>query len=242
MLDELQLLRGEDFIINNYITVHHPSLREICDIGEEKYLSTVSIFTATPTDYKVQLYDIGVDYSTISDFELFCILTGGIKDIEVTSLLFGGVDFSNMKVFQDKENGEIVLCDVDNFIRLDKFAYLQISDFLRSIHFFEKNVEKPGNERSKKYFIERDRRKLERERNKPFKSMMKPLISALVNCEHFKYNYETIWDLPVYAFHDSVRQIQKLKSYNNLMSGIYTGNIDMTKVSEKDMNWIRFNN
>ena len=69
--DELQVYRGKDFVINDKIQIHQPTLGEIADWGEQKYFSFVQSFTATPTDLKYILSLSGVDWNTISDYELF---------------------------------------------------------------------------------------------------------------------------------------------------------------------------
>ena len=69
--DELKIYRGEDYVVSNYIKIHQPTLDEICDYGEREYYSMIYNITATPQSLKVQLWDMGIDYTTITPFELF---------------------------------------------------------------------------------------------------------------------------------------------------------------------------
>ena len=238
LFDELQLFRGKDFKVNDYISIHHPTLDEICDIGEWEYYSDVSLLTCTPSQYKVQLFDMGIDYATVSDYEFFLMMYRYLSE-KVSRLLFCGTNIGDFQLGKKHENDSLVLYEPNDGLILDEMGYLLISEFLRTIHFFEKVIEKPGNEKARKYLIDRDRRKMNRNKDKPHKSVLKPLVSAMVNCEQFKYNHKSVWDMPIYAFNDSVRQIQKVKNYDSLMFGVYSGNVDTQKINQKDLTWIR---
>ena len=241
----LSLLRGEDYAVNENIKIHHPTLGEIADYGEEEYWKLVSLLTATPFDYKVAFYDMGIDYEEITDFALFIMLTQNLPK-EETKILFGELDFSKFQVFTRRQGGssvespeeDIVLRDAERDIVIDDVIYQLIADHLRRMHRIKRNQRKPGNEITKKIYIEEDRRAQERNQDKPFSSLLAPLISGLVNCADFKYTYETVWDLCLYNFFDAVHRIRKLNNYRNLMTGIYTGNIDVKSVSDKQLDWL----
>ena len=68
-IDELQLYFGDDFIINDKIKIHQPTVDEIVRYGEQKYFSMVHTITAIPSDMKSQLDDMGLDYDKLKDFE-----------------------------------------------------------------------------------------------------------------------------------------------------------------------------
>ena len=237
-MDELQLFRGKDYKLNDKITIHHPTLNEICDYGEQKYYSMVSNLCATPSDFKVQLLDnFGIDYEEVSDFEMFSMISRSLT-VEDTSIILGELDFKFFILAENTQTNELVLYDKQNDIVIDKAIYLLMVEYLRSIHGFERRVDKAGNEHTKKYLINRERRQLQRQKNKKYTSMLVPLVSAMVNCEQFKYNHSTVWNLPVYVFMDSVKRIQKLKNYNQLMQGLYAGTIDSKTLSEDSLNWM----
>ena len=63
MNDELQVYRGKDYVISKYITIHQPTLNEICDMGESKYYQMVYNLTGTPQSMKAQLWKMGIDYT-----------------------------------------------------------------------------------------------------------------------------------------------------------------------------------
>lgn len=238
MIDELQLFRGGDYVVSESLTIRQPTINEICDYGEQKYYNMVSVLCSTPSDLKVQLLDdFGIDYESISEFELFCWLSHSFQ-IEETAIIFGCLNFPALNIAQNTQTEEIVLQDAEGNVVIDRAIYLTIVGFLRSIHGFERHVDKPANEHTKKYMIEVERRRQQRHRKDDTKSLLVPLVSSMVNCEQFKYNHETVWNLQIYPFMDSVRRIQKLRNYNQVMQGVYAGTIDLKTISEDSINWM----
>jgi hypothetical protein len=136
------------------------------------------------------------------------------------------------------DNNDTVFYDPINKVIIDEITYIIIAEYLRTMHGLIKKVEKPGNLKSKMYFIERDRRKMERIKDKPFKSQLKPIVSALINCDKFKYNHKTVWDLPIYVLFDSLHQINRLMSFEHVMQGVYSGTLDVANLSSDSQTWI----
>ena len=74
-IDELQLYFGDDYVINDYITISQPSIGQVVDYGESSYFSTIYTLTAIPSDMKAPLWDMKIDWTELDDFELFIILS-----------------------------------------------------------------------------------------------------------------------------------------------------------------------
>lgn len=238
LFDERDLFKGKDYEVNKYITIHHPTLDEIFEYGEKEYFQILHQLTATPSNYKVWLHDNGIDYNKISDMEFFNLLCRIYKlTPKITSIFFGKLDLTKFERLETETHDE-VLYDFENKIPIDNIAYLKITEFLRKIHMIKKFVQKSVDERTKKYLIEKERRQLLRNKDKPFESYFMPLVSSLVNCKDFKYNHTTVWDLPIYVFNDSVRRIQKNINYQLVMEGVYAGTIDYEKINKEEIYWM----
>lgn len=237
-LDTLWLLKGEPLVVNNQITVHHPTLNDICSFGEERYYRVAHAMTCTPSSYKVSLYDMGIDYETIDDFDFFCLMCKSLKEGDST-IFFRNIDFTSFEVMENSQTKERFLIDAITGTMLDYSAYDRITAFIRAINFFEKRIDKAVNADTKQYLIEAERRKISRQKKAPHASVLTPLISAMVNCTHFKYNYQTVWDLPIYAFQDSVQRIQKYKNYDQVMQGVYAGTVDASKLNMSNLSWLK---
>ena len=218
------------------ISIVIPTVGEVLD-NEDAYYGIISSLTAMPVDYMVQLDDIGVDFTQITDYELFMMLFTGIKDRDF-SLVFSGFDPKLMELGYNTENGMPVLYDEENDIVIDRVIYTRIANILRKIHHLEVNNKKPGNEDARRYMIERARKKMKRRKKRQTSSQLEQLIVAMVNTEQFKYGYEGTRELSIYQFNESVSQIQKKVEYDNRMYGIYSGTIDPKSVSQDDLNWL----
>lgn len=242
-IDELTLYRGNDFSINEYITVHQPTLNEICQYGEKEYYNMVYTLCSVGADLKWQLEDIGIDYTQISDFQLFYSVLAKAFPVDKTGILLGNViDFSRMKlVFHTKlqENVFIQVLDNGNYIQIDKYVYTTLINVIRKIHRIKRNDELPGNEATRQILIEDARDAYEAGRNNPDKSHLLPLISAMVNSEGFKHDERTVFDMKIYAFMDSVARISKMKNAELLLSSGYSGfGIDLKKINKKETDWL----
>ena len=109
-VDDLKLYIGDDFVINDNIRVLQPTIRKIAEFGERDFFSVVHTVTAIPSDMKSQLWDMGLDWVEVEDFELFMMLAQTLTP-ERTGLLFGDLDFSKLRPFRNNQNGDIVLAD-----------------------------------------------------------------------------------------------------------------------------------
>lgn len=239
-MDKMQMISGIPFEINQHIIVHHPTLGEIVRYGEENYWQLVCMLTSTSFDLRFQLDDLGLDYEDVDDFATFCMITPGMKPTE-TSILLGDLDLSQLKVCSD-DNGDILLANEDHSIIIDRLIYQLFVDYLRKLHGLKRNYKVAGNKRARKFYMEEERKnleeKLKKESSNENKSELEPLVGALVNNSNFKYDYETVMRLPIYTFMDAAKRVTKFINYTNLMTGIYTGNIDSKKIPKKQMDFM----
>lgn len=89
--DELALYFGDDYIVNDNIHIHQPTIGEIAHFGEREYFQMVYTLCAIPSDMKATLDDMGLDYAKLPDFDLFMLLTRRMTPKE-TGILFGELD------------------------------------------------------------------------------------------------------------------------------------------------------
>lgn len=176
-VSELELYFGDDYVINEQIKIHQPTVGEIVTC-EREYFSTVHTLTAIPSDTKSQLWDIGLDWCEIEPYELFMMLVQTLTQ-DRTQLLFGDLDFSKLKPFRNSQNGNIVLADKESGILIDEMIYTRMMNYLRKLHNITPKVEKTKSKTVKKWLIEEDRKKIELAKSKPFKSYLLPLISSV---------------------------------------------------------------
>ena len=235
-VDALQLYFGDDYIINDYIKIIQPTIGKVVDYGEAQYFSTVHTITAIPSDMKSQLWDLGLDWCEVDDFELFMMLVQTLTP-DRTSILFGDLDFSKLKPYKNNQNGDIVLADKETGIVIDKMIYLRIVNYLRKLHNIKPKVEKAANKMTKKILIEEDRQRILYAKDKPFKSYLLPLISAIKVKQGYTKDY--VRNMGLYEFFDDVSRAQIIDQANHLLNGAYCGMADLKKVPKQDFNWMR---
>lgn len=232
----INLLYKNEYAINDKIHIIIPTVGEILD-NEDDYYTIVSILTAMPIDFMVQLDDMGIDFTSINSYILFIIFFSTLQYMD-TSLIFKDLDLSKFVLTQSEQNGNPILIDRENNICIDRAIHGQIAATLRKIHHLKKDRRKPANEEAKEYLLERARKKMNRRKGKESFSQIEPLIVALVNTEQFKYNYEQTLGLSIYKFNESVYQIVKKIEYEHRMHGVYAGTVDPKGMDKDDLNWL----
>ena len=236
-VDELQLYIGDDYVINDHIRVLQPTIRQIAEFGEKEFFSVVHTVTAIPSDMKSQLWDLGIDWMEVDDFELFVMLSQTLTP-DRTKLLFGDLDFTKLKPYNHPHvEGEIVLADKETGVLIDKMIYLRIVSYLRKAFNITPKVEKAANKMTKKILIEEDRKKIEFNKDKPFKSFLLPLISSVKVKQGYTKDY--VLNMGYVEFMNDVARLQVIHNADHLLSGVYAGTIDMKKINKQELNWMK---
>lgn len=244
-----ELFFGNNIHVNDKITISQPTVGQILDFhsdneefqdGEGGYYKMISIVTATPADYDVQLDDAGVRYEDVDPFDFFFGLMRMFHvDSSVTELLFGDLDFTRFERYEDVEhNNNIVYMNPDG-VRIDKALYMHIVTIIREMHNVTPNQAKWENEASRQIHMDYERKRARRKHHKE-KSVLLPIISALVNDPGFKYNREETLNLNIYFVYDCLKQRMKYQQVDHLMTGVYVGLIDTKKMNlAEELNMIR---
>ena len=237
MENKKSLLNATSVDIVPNLSIRIPTVGEILE-DEYKYYEIVSSLTASPFQYMVQLDDMGIDYTKITDYQLFMMLFPMYAKSDL-SLLFSDLDTSDFGIYINQQDNSQVIYSPNNNIIIDELIYNDLADTIRKINLFEKVKSKPGNESARKYLLEKERKKQKRNAKKPKEPYLEKLVIALVNTSEFPYNYETCMDLSIYKFNQSFKQIQQKITFDNTMIGVYAGTVDTSKMTNKDaLSWI----
>ena len=234
----MKMYFGEPYRINDKIAIYIPTIGDIVEFGERQYYSVVHTLTCIPSDMKSQLDDFGINYMEISDFDLFVMLTRSLTQ-DSTKLILGNLDLSKFEYVINPENNEPVLYDIDNDIMIDKLIYMKMVEYIRKVHSIKPKVEKAANETTRKILIQLDRDKIRKAQKEPYKSQLKGLISAMMRYPGFKYKMNELKECGLYEFMDIVQGAQIYVSTTALLSGMYSGMVDTSKIDKKEFNWMR---
>ena len=236
--DELGLYFGNDVEINQYIKLHVPTVGEVAEYGEKQYYATLHLLTAIPSDMKSQLFDVGIDYEELKDFELFYLLTRNLTP-DRSSIFLYDLDLSKMELVPNEENGQLIMKSTISDTVIDELAYTKIAKCLCKIHGIVPKVEHAATKTTKKILIDLERQKLAKAAKEPYKSSLKYLISAMMRYPGFKYKTRELKECSMYEFMDAVQGAQVYTSSVALLQGSYSGMVDTSKINKKQFNWMR---
>ncbi len=255
--DELKIYRGEDFKISNGINIHQPSLDEICKFGEQKYFSMIYSLTSTPSSLKGQLWEMGVDFTTITPWQLFYALLSKSFPQKDTSIIFGKLDLTKFEVCKYEDSNDYYLYQKIKYplwkriwnkikkkptseeVRIDEFTYNLIVDYICKSHFIKRDFKMPGNNSTKMILIEDAIDEMKKGNKKPYISQLKNLVSSMTNSAGFKYNHSQVWEMKIGAFMDSVKRISKMQTANLLLQSGYSGfGVNLKEINEKQLDWL----
>ena len=102
-IDQLRLFFGEPFSIKipsmnpdipyKEMIIYQPTIGDIVKFGEKRLYSAVNVFVANSTMYRLQLWELGLDWNELSDFEVFSMLVTSLS-IEDTKYYCRTLKFS----------------------------------------------------------------------------------------------------------------------------------------------------
>jgi hypothetical protein len=197
----------------------------------------IPTLTAIPSDMKSVLWDqMELDWTEIDDFELFVMLSRAMTP-DKTGIIFGDLDFSTMKLYKHPQNDEVVLANKEAGVMIDKLIYMRMMTFLRKLHNITPKPERAKGKRARQAMIDEDRRNRELNKDKPFRSYLLPLISAVKVKQGYTRDY--VKNMGLYEFFDDVSRVQVIDNANHLLNGAYCGMADLSKVDKNNFNWMR---
>lgn len=225
------------------ITIRVPSVGEVLE-QEDIYFSLISIFTASPFQYMVQLDDMGIDYASITPYQMFLLFFPHYAQSLDLSIIFGDLYTKDFGIYKNQKNDTQVAYSPSQDLVIDELIYNQIANMLRKMNHLKKDRRKPGNEEGRRYLLEKERKRLARLRKRKQQqdcdeSEFEKLVVALVNQDNFKYDYNTVKEISIYNFYQSFNQIKTKINFDNTMRGVYAGTIDASKLQDKScLSWI----
>ena len=252
-IDRLSFLRGKPIKISDLVTIYQPTIGQIEEVGEQKFLNTFWIMCSCAWDMPSTFADMGIDFMSVSDWEFF-IQTVRNFSVEDTRLILGDIDFSKLlpmesRKGEDDTNPQIVLANPEpitiNGIEYQPAQYIfteemyhQMIPYIREMIGFTHKGRKAKNKTTAMILIMDDRKQRSRHKNDPYESMFHNGIISLVNTEEFPYTYETVFDLTMYQFTKSLIQIQGKKQACAMLQGSMSGFVDTSKIPSSSFQWM----
>ena len=195
-------------------------------------------FTSQVVSSRKKIYKELKDNPDKYEEELKMISQDDLEDMLINplELVLGGTDLADFTPCTDTTNDQIVLYDMEHDITIDRVVYMRMIDAVRKIHGLKRNNEMPGNERTRLDLIEDARDEAMMAANKPYKSILKPLVSALtVYCG--MVGDDRVWNMPVNMFLDNIKRANKIQDSTLLLQGAYSGFASLKDVDRNRLDW-----
>ena len=152
------------------------------------------------------------------------------------SLVLKDIDLADFIKCKSDKNDEIILYNPEKDITIDRFVYARMVEIVRQIHGFKRNNQVPANERTKMDLIEDARDEARLAATKPYKSVLKPLISALtVKCG--QCGDENIWNMKIGMLFDNIKRANRIQESQLLLQGAYSGFSSLKDVDKTRLDW-----
>lgn len=259
--DRLKMYFGEPYEISNRLVVVQPKFGDILEVGEQRFYETLSIFISNSTGYRLPLWNLGIDWNKTVDYELFCMLYGGI-DPEISAMLFDEVemidedgetvyqpiDFSAFEAYevtlpQEDPDAEpvkkITLYNRNQDIEIDENTYLKLSQYLRTVFNIFPKTERAKGQATKEAIIWEEEENAKRRKDDVYHSTLLPIVSSLLNHPGFKYKLDEMRNLTMAQIMDSVQRLQVYENSTALLRGSMSGFVDTSKIPKDNFNFMR---
>lgn len=258
----LFLFSGKDLKIGKY-TIKHPTIQNIVDLKnkircEDLYWQMISLLMSDPYENMVMLDDMGIDYESISSFDVFTINWKKYRKLQeinndaesnplelmkyVLTFFLGEHDWEMLDIsptmsllIDQNDPGYIINADI----------FELIVEFIKQIHCFNyQDRVNPQNNTFKRILIEDMRDEQERRKNDIFdKNKNKPtniigsMVSGICAGGNGGINIFNVYQLSIYQLNQYFIIAQNKNKVDKLLTGIYAGTIVADKLNEKDFKW-----
>lgn len=236
------ILCGQDYKINDNITIHNPTLNEILiNHSEEKYMQLVSLLTMRPYDDMVTLDDMGLNYLDFTDYDIF-LKNYKVFTPDFSSILLGDLNLSEYILAKNKINDNIILLNEHTGAVIDELIFSTITSYVRAINFISSKIEYDvGNEVARRELIKKQRRAIKRQAKKPKNttSILSNMISLLCSSNYCKYDYNTIMDLKISQLYDNYYRMSMIDERERYLNILSSGFVKVEHKDNSKLNWLR---
>lgn len=231
-IDRLKILFGDPLVINEdgvrgTVTVKQPKIKDILEIGESRFYSNLSILVGNPTQFRLMLWEAGIDWNTISDFQMFILMCKQLEP-DVVNLMFDNINFESFEPYErEKEDGtmETYLYDKESDTEITELVYQYFHQYLQNVFNMKPEREVTRQQMLKEAWIRKDKVELKQKQKKGENSSFSfvPLISTYINHPGTKHSLQELRDVGVAEFFDSLKRIQIYEHATAVLKGMYSG-------------------
>lgn len=230
--------------------------------SEDIYYSYVSVFLCDPYNYMIYLDDKNIDYETVKPFDLFIMLFNDLlhkydnaykntlSDSEFNEVLCENIYFKAVEFFLGKkyfmiakdENNNTVVGDIDTHsLLINEDMFELIAEFIRQTNGIQDGDRiNPDDEFAKQILIEDERKRLKKLAKKDTSEgndRLGNLLSAITWASNGSITPSSRNKLHMYDLVDGINRTDKLLSFENIMTGLYSGCVDKKNIDFQKISW-----
>lgn len=238
-LSKLQLQAGFNLQLENGFIFRQPTVQDIIYLGEEVYFWFMMAWCKKPQDAIHQLYKMGKDFSKITEDEyfdmniidneqLFSQVLIYFSNFEKCGYFYEPSEEANMihGIFEDSSSLILTFDDID-----------KIKKYISDIHFFKStNKRKFEDFETMAVIIGYEIEEMEMEVKQGKIVDMSNIVSSVVSRNNRTWDY--VFSLTVYRLYDELYRAMRIDEVNQLMNGIYSGNVDGKKIDNSKLSWL----
>lgn len=236
---EAKLLRGKTVQFERLI-IKPKTLGEIEELGVSEYFRLINLTTLTKEKIvgkklkevfeKYSFYQIVVNYDELRELYLEFIRTFVLHDEDENSVRYEPVVDTIFVTYKDTI-GKINNANFEDFLEFMRFVY--------HITIVKKESEREDiDEEMAELLKEFEEVEEKITKDKGNEVTLTSMIEAIC-VKHNSLNLFNIWDYTMYQFIKTYYRIEQIDNSNNIMTALYTGNIDSKKIDIKDYHWAK---
>lgn len=239
----LRVYFGDDYVVNDRIIIHQPSIQDFIDADNESDIyHVIAPFISNTTGYRVQLWDMGIDWNKITNQELFSILIKTV-DHKYSKLIFGDIDFSTFSLYEKTvdDNKVLTLYSPKMDLEIDEETMNKMCKYIQFMfNSYPPEEEFTSSKILKQELINNDRQKqLLRKKEDGIDQSLLSMISFYLNHPGCKYKKNELREIGYFEFMYNIQRLQIYESTRAIYGGLYSGMCDLSKVDKNEFNFMR---
>lgn len=249
---EYLLLSKKPIKITEKLYFHQHTMKEIEEsVGYENYEQIIFAATRETYEYKFQFEKAGIDFKDLTFISLFFEFTLGNdlvdfmntkitktdRTIQILNFMFNA-DFklAQFKINKKNERDTIGFYDEKTKDCIYSDNFYMFKNIFTKMLFIKKPKERFAKNQQAKDLIIRD---MELQNRDNIDRNIYSIISSLLWSPNCKETHESIWNLTPYQIYNGFLTVEKIKNFDNTMSGYYHGTINSKDFNIKDIHWTK---
>lgn len=265
-IDRLYLESGLPYKLNSIVSVRHPLLRDILELGrngESIYWEYVGRILSDPYQNMVWLDDNGIDYEDVDCFDVFCLQWKYLSNIYfqnksefdqsgfnplitiATALDFFFGENHSYRLSSSDSNGTYIEDPFVNGFSINREEYLSFSAFVQKINgiSFDGRI-KPRDKIAKRILIEDMRDELSRKRHKSKStetdegsSFLGNMVASVLHGGNGAINTFNFTEAPIFSIISAYKVLHTKANINHILTGVYSGTVKSDALKNTNMDW-----